>query len=82
MEAQAIVEITPRMLAQAFWDMHDGEQAEFFEILQSIIEKDSDQFHFEMQSFALDKKLSGKGRDALMTLAAPQYLNVLRYAGK
>lgn len=40
MKATTSVEITPAMMAQAFWDMCSDEQAEFFTELSRVIRED------------------------------------------
>lgn len=40
MEATTTVTITPRMMAEAFWNMPDTQQAEFFEHLANVVQFD------------------------------------------
>lgn len=74
------VKVTPEMMAEAFWKMGSDEQARFFHALSKEI--GGDQFHSECQWWYLDDELSKDGRDVLMSIAAPQYLNVLRVSGR
>lgn len=37
MEAIAAVKITPQMMAEAFWNMDDDQQAEFFAELHNVV---------------------------------------------
>ena len=91
MEATATVNITPKMLAEAFWGMGSDQQVEFFQALSDVIEEDhktnrNAYSQGELQWFftgsELLKKQNDKARGMLMTMAAPLYLNTLRYAGQ
>ena len=61
--AIGLVEITPRLMAEAFWAMNSVEQAQFFEQLNYVI-GDTAYGHGEMQwcylSGALDKNKAAK----------------------
>jgi len=89
--AKAEITITPEMMAEAFWGMSDTEQSEFFEKLAFVIKNDcktnnSAYGHGEMQWHYLAKRLTENGktesREMLMAMAAPLYLNTLRYCGQ
>lgn len=86
------VELTPTVLAKAFWQMGSDQQAEFLTELARVIEE----YHEanrprswawslgEMQWYALAKELRGedgrcnKAGEMLMALSAPMYLHTLR----
>ena len=72
----AKVEITPEILAERFWEMNSEEQAEFFVHLSF----QGDQYKRQMQWWYLHDALKrfNAGKEALMDLAAPFYLHVLR----
>jgi hypothetical protein len=60
--ATGSVEITPRLMAKAFWDLHAGEQAEFFAELNDVI-GDSAYGHGEAQWCAMSIEIE-KNRKA------------------
>ena len=87
--ANVEVKITPAMMAEAFWDMDDCQQAEFFDELARVIKQDKrpgvvTYSHGELQWFHLaDTMKDDKHREPramLMAMAAPLYLNTLRFA--
>ena len=89
-EATVNVEITPAMMAEAFWGMEDESQAEFFGKLNELIQheyatqpKSYAWSLGEMQWFYLGDRLANNkpAREMLMAMAAPLYLNVLRVSG-
>jgi hypothetical protein len=82
MEVQAHLEITPKMMAQAFWSMGSEQQAQFFEELSNEINGDT--YHANCQWFYLgdDLRKNDKARSMLMDIAAPLYLEVLRATGE
>lgn len=90
MDAQATVKITPEMMAQAFWEMSEFQQADFFTSLAKVISKD---FYGgngcayslgELQWFALEKCIRNKdgsgtpASDVLMSMAAPHFRYTLK----
>lgn len=84
----AEVQITPAMMAAAFWGMDSVKQAEFFTELNRIITEDyqtdpkSCAWSLgEMQWLYLGDEMEKNkaARDMLMSIAAPLYLNVLRH---
>lgn len=87
----ATVQLTPAMLAAAFWDLSSDEQVEFFRALGDVIKADMDggnpyaYAHGELQWFyvgeEIHKGVNKQARDVLMSMAAPVYLNVLRHSG-
>lgn len=88
-EATTTVRITPKMFAEAFWDMGSDDQAAFFAELNKLVQHDyatspkSQAWSLgEMQWFYLGDALGGnkEARDMLMAMAAPLYLNTLRCA--
>lgn len=90
--ATAEITITPAIMAQAFWGMDSVSQMEFFKELSRYIKKDQESGNNsaysqgELQWFYLGDELSIIGNDEarsmLMTMAAPLYLNTLRFAGR
>jgi hypothetical protein len=87
--ATASVQLTPAMMAEAFWSMGSFEQAEFFDELARVIREDhktnaSAYSLGELQWFFVGDELLQKKNDQaramLMTMAAPLYLNTLRVA--
>lgn len=76
------VEITPEMMAKAFWSMGSEQQAKFFEALSAEINGDT--YHANCQWFFLGDELKSndKARSMLMDIAAPLYLSVLRATGE
>lgn len=89
-QATAQVQLTPAMMAEAFWSMEDSQQAEFFDELARVIKEDhktnSSAYALgELQWFYLADRMSGdkfkEPRAMLMAMAAPLYLNTLRVAG-
>jgi hypothetical protein len=87
--ATARVELTAQMMAEAFWAMESSQQVEFFSELARVIREDhktntSAYSLGELQWFFVGDELlktkNAEARDVLMTMAAPLYLNTLRYA--
>lgn len=57
---QADVEITPELLAEAFWRLDDGEQSQFFVALKNVVEEDcglNSKFYAEFQWISMAKKI-------------------------
>jgi hypothetical protein len=88
-EAITTVSITPKMLAEAFWNMDSTEQVQVFEELNKVVQFDyatkpnSQAWSLgEMQWFYLGDALGENkdARDMLMSIAAPLYLHTLRCA--
>jgi hypothetical protein len=88
MEAIAKVNITPQILAQAFWAMCSVEQVEFFGELYFVILEDhktnkNAYGQGELQWFHTAEELlkneNKTARSMLMTMAAPLYLHTLRH---
>jgi hypothetical protein len=87
--ATASVNLTPEMMAQAFWSMGSDLQVAFFDELAAIIQNDhvsgnkSAYSLGELQWFFVGDELlnhkNKKARDMLMTMAAPLYLHTLSY---
>ena len=82
MEFTAEVEITPKILAAAFWNMGSEEQAEFFEELGKEIAGDT--YHSQIQWFSLEEELrkSTLAKDTFMDMAAPMFWQTLKYMEK
>lgn len=88
-QATATVQLTPAMMAEAFWQMESSQQVEFFDELARVIREDhktntSAYSLGELQWFFVGDQLlerkNAEARDMLMTMAAPLYLNTLRVA--
>ena len=87
-KATEYVDLTPEMMAQAFWDMGSDLQIAFFDELAAIIQRDhrdgnSSAYSLgELQWFFVGDDLlkpeNKQARDMLMTMAAPLYLHTLR----
>lgn len=86
--ANATVQLTPAMMAEAFWGMGNNEQAQFFQELNAIVKHDyvtkpkSCAWSLgEMQWLYLGDTLNENkpAREMLMAMAAPLYLNVMRH---
>ena len=87
--ATASVNLTPEMMAQAFWSMESSLQVAFFDELAAIIQHDHINGNKgayslgELQWFfvgdELHKNQNKRARDMLMTMAAPLYLHTLAY---
>ena len=78
---------TPQAMAEAFWNMSDEQQAEFFAHLAQVIREDHKTNSGAaalgaLQWYALGERLKPDtdGREMLMAMAAPMYLHVLRVA--
>lgn len=89
MKANAEIEITPAMMAEAFWAMDAHSQVDFLDELARVIREDnktnSSAYSLgELQWFFVGDVLREKkykdARDMLMTMAAPLYLHTLRCA--
>lgn len=76
------VKLTPKQLAEQYWDMDSREQAEFFAELFNVSNMQDSCYNFEMQAWALEKEIrkeeDGKAKECIMSLSAPFYLSVLR----
>ena len=79
-QSQATAEVTPDVLAKAFWEMDSKEQAAFFRALKKEVE--GKRYEFETQSHYMCKGLCEEGRDALMTLSAPLFMHTLMACDK
>ncbi len=49
------ITLDPALLARAFWNLSDYEQAEFFEKLHDMLEKDDNLFLSDMQWYSMGK---------------------------
>lgn len=88
-QATVQVQITPKMMAQAFWSMDSELQTEFFNELASVISQDHESGNTsayslgELQWFYVGHELlkpsNKQAKDMLMKMAAPMYLHTLRY---
>ena len=83
------VNITPAMMAEAFWAMESSQQVVFFDELARVIREDhktnSSAYSLgELQWFYMAGDMEGdkyrEPRAVLMSMAAPLYLNTLRAA--
>lgn len=84
---------TPRQLAEAFCNMMSDQQGEFFAHVKKFADEHWSGWNaLEMQAFYIHDDVTGKydekpeygddAKDAIMTLAAPFYLNTPRAAGQ
>lgn len=75
------VKLTPKQLAEQFWELYDEEQAEFFGELFNITGMKDSYFSFESQAYHLHETIreskNEKAKEALMSLAAPFFLHLL-----
>ena len=82
MKFETDVKPTPKQLAEAFWEMYNDEQAEFFVELFKVSGMEDTYFPLESQAYHLHDKIREDGmeyaKEAPMTLAAPFYLTLLR----
>lgn len=85
----AQVQLTPEMLAQAFWAMSSDEQVAFFDDLAAIIRRDHKdgntsayamgELQWNCVGHELQKTENAWARAMLMTMAAPVYMHTLMY---
>ncbi len=82
MEFIAEIELTPKVLAGAFWGMNSDDQALFFEELGKEIAGDT--YHAQMQWFYLEEELHKNilAKDTFMDMAAPMFWQTLKYMEK
>lgn len=82
MEVPVEIEITPLMLAKAFWGLSSEDQAKFYEELGKEI--DGDTYHAQVQWFYLEEELrkSQLAKDTFMDMAAPMFWQTLKYMEK
>jgi len=64
-ESKTIVQITPEIIAKAFWCMDDIQQAEFFEHLYNEVSKTNGAYSLgEMQWLAMKNQIVKRGEKA------------------
>lgn len=82
MEFTAEIELTPKALASAFWNMTSEDQVKFFEELGKEIAGDT--YHAQVQWFYLEEELrkSDLAKDTFMDMAAPMFWQTLKYMEK
>lgn len=75
------VKLTPKQLAEQFWEMYNEEQAEFFEELFTVAGMKDSYYSFQSQAYYLHKTIreskNEKAKESLMSLAAPFFLHLL-----
>ena len=88
-QATAQLELTPALMAKAFWTMSSTEQVQFFDELASVIRKNHEdgntsayslgelQWHYVGEE--LQDTKNAQARAMLMTMAAPVYMHTLMY---
>ena len=54
------VKLTPKQLAEQFWEMCDDEQAEFFKELFTVAGMKDSYYSFESQAYHLHKTITRK----------------------
>lgn len=73
---------TPKQLAEAFWNLEDSEQAEFFAELFDSAGMGVSYLNFEVQAFHLHDRIRNtkneEAKEALMSLAAPFFYYTLK----
>lgn len=85
LETQSTAEVTPELLAKAFWNMDASEQARFWTAVnKEVFSEDGDlhQHRMDTQSYYLGQKLDAEGRNALMSFAAPLFKHTLMACDK
>jgi len=86
--ATATVELTPAMLAQAFWGMGSDQQTEFFRELKQVVTAEYaanpkswawglGEMQWLYMGEAMEK--DGPAREMLMAMAAPLYMHTLMF---
>lgn len=82
MKFETEVKPTPKQLAEAFWNLEDTEQSEFFAELFDAAGMNQSYFSFECQAFYLHDRIRNtkneKAKEALMSLAAPFFYYTLK----
>ena len=92
MQVTGTVEITPKMLAKAFWEMHSAQQVEFLKELALVTEEDSKentgayslgQLQWYFVGTELEKEENHLAKEMMMSMSAPLYFHTLnhRYGG-
>lgn len=75
------IKLTPKQLAEAFWNMYDNEQVEFFAELFNVAGMGESYYNFELQAFHIHDKIRSteneEAKEALMSLAAPFFYYTL-----
>lgn len=75
------IKLTPKQLAEAFWNMYDDEQVEFFAELFTVAGMGESYYNFELQAFHIHDKIRNteneEAKEALMSLAAPFFYYTL-----
>ena len=79
------IQLSPKVMAESFWNMNSEQQTEFFAELAKVIKEDgktnSTAYSLgELQWFHLSNDLEGDAKNVLMSMASPLYLNVLRFS--
>jgi hypothetical protein len=81
MKFETEVKPTPKQLAEAFWNMYDDEQVEFFAELFNAAGMGESYYNFELQAFHIHDKIRSteneEAKEALMSLAAPFFYHTL-----
>jgi hypothetical protein len=86
--ATAKIEITPEIMAQAFWAMSSTEQIKFFSELANVIKDDNKknkssynlgELQWCFMSEDMEKKENKEAKDMLMTMASFLYWHTLAY---
>lgn len=77
--SEAVVEITPRLMAEAFYHMDDYQQAQFFEELHSVATEDYENGNTRMYSLGeaqwcyMAGAMSDKAKEMYMALSSFAY---------
>lgn len=82
MKFETEVNPTPKQLAEAFWNMYNDEQAEFFAELFKTAGMRESYYNFELQAFYIHYRIrdtkNEEAKEALMSLAAPFFYYTLK----
>ena len=82
MKFETEVKPTPKQLAEAYWNLEDIEQAQFFAELFKVAGMSESYFSFESQAFYLHDRIRNtkneEAKEALMSLAAPFFYYTLK----
>lgn len=82
MKTEVEIELTPKVMAERFWELDAEKQAEFFHELGQNIAGDT--FHAQVQWFSLEEYLRKDhlAKDTFMDMAAPMFWQTLKYMEK
>ena len=70
------VELTPENIADCFCDLHDNEQAFFFNRISEVVETWGTSFCFQLQAIIDSKVLTNGGKDIMRQIG--EYSEVIK----